>query len=66
MQYVTTLLGRYASGKFESVVADADGNAVLTLVMHYETTPGDKGYFELTNTKTDGSKIVVTHQYTTK
>lgn len=70
MQYVTITKGRYGSGRFDDVVADADGNAELRLVMHYMTAPGEgsleASYFELTNIKTDGSKIVVKHPYTCK
>jgi hypothetical protein len=64
MQYITTLRGIYGSGRFDNVIADDDGNAVMTLVMHYMTTPGPDGGFELTNTKADGSKIVIEHPYT--
>lgn len=65
LQYITTLGGRYDSGKFPDVIADKDGNAVIVDEMSYKTTPGPEGYLELTNIKPDGSKIVVTHPYTT-
>lgn len=69
MQYISTSGNKFASGRFPDVVADADGNAVLKLVMHRDTLPGPgeggKGGFELTSIKTDGTRIVVFRPYTT-
>jgi hypothetical protein len=58
-----TAWGNRSTAKPNNVVADADGNAVLTWVMHRDTTTGEGG-LELTNIKTDGAKIVVVHPYT--
>jgi hypothetical protein len=50
----------------ENVAADDDGNTVLgPWVMTSHTYPGE-GFIELTNTKTDGSKIVITHPFILK
>lgn len=47
----------------DDVVADADGNAVLTWTMNPNTTPSPGGQLKLTNTKADGTQIIVTHPY---
>ena len=65
LMYITAWAGRYAANQFPTVVADADGNAVLKLVMSSHFTTGTAG-LELTNTKTDGSKIVILHPVTAK
>lgn len=57
-------------GKFPTVVADKDGYAELRLVLHYRTAPPPgshwPGELELTNTKIDGTKIVLKHPYDTQ
>ena len=57
--------GTRSSAKPEKVVADADGNAVLAWNIHVNTKVGE-ATLEVTNTKTDGTSIIVTHPYTMK
>jgi hypothetical protein len=68
MVYLTELRQRYGTTTFESVVADADGNAVMSWLINKNVTPANRaetlGGLELTNTKVDGTKIVVEHPYT--
>ena len=64
MVYITHIRGRYSTTTFESVVADDEGNAVLKWSIHPLVTPGDGGGLELTNSKADGSKIVIEYPYT--
>lgn len=68
MVYITEIRGRYGTTTFENVIADDDGNAVLSWVINRNVTPAKRnetlGGLELTNTKPDGSKIVIEHPYT--
>jgi hypothetical protein len=75
MVYYTVLGQFYATTTFDSVIADADGNAVMTYLINRNITPGYPqynpngtlfgGFFELTNTKADLSgQIVVKYPYT--
>ena len=67
LMYITPLGTSYVKIAPDTVVADADGNAVITMntppPMGF--TPG-KATFELTNTKTDGTQIIVTYPITAK
>lgn len=57
--------GTRSGAKPDNVVADADGNAVLVWQVHASSAPGE-ATIELTNTKTDGTSIIVTHPYVEK
>ncbi|MFH0941948.1 MAG: hypothetical protein V1823_02865 [Chloroflexota bacterium] len=75
MVYKTVLGGHYGTTTFDSVTADADGNAVMSWPINRNITPGVTqynaagdiagGYFRLTNTKADLSgQIEVDYPYT--
>lgn len=68
MVYITEIRQVYGTTTFESVIADDDGNAVLSWLINKNVTPANRaetlGGLELTNTKADGSKIVIEHPYT--
>lgn len=64
MQYVSVGGYRWGTGRFSDVGADADGNAVMTLIMSANLALGlGQGGLELTNIKTDNTKIIVFHPY---
>jgi len=63
LTYITPLKARSTSHPPPDVVADADGNVVLTWTMNPNTTPSPGGQLELVNTKPDGSQITVFHPY---
>lgn len=65
LTYITPLKAR-STAKPDDVIADADGNAVLTWTMHRFTTPEPGGQLELVNTKTDNTQITVFHPYDAK
>jgi hypothetical protein len=57
--------GETSGVNHSTVIADADGNVVLTWLMHRHTIPGQAS-LQLTNTKADGTSIIVTHPYNVK
>lgn len=65
LMYITPLGTRYVKIHPTPVIADENGNAVITMNTPPPAgfTPG-KATFELTNTKTDGTQIIVTHPVT--
>ena len=67
LMYITPWNARYVKIAPDTVVADADGNAVIKMASPpvQGLTSGD-AKLEITNTKTDGSKIVVTYPVTAK
>lgn len=60
--YITPL-GAVSTSHPDDVIADADGNAVMTWTMNRYTTPAPGGKLQLTNTKTDNTQIIVYHPY---
>jgi len=62
--FINPSTGTRSARKPANVVADADGNAVLGPWAISVNAAAGEATIELTNTKTDGTKIVVTHPYT--
>ena len=65
LQYVCATGISYSTFRFKDVVADADGNAVLSLQMTSHFSSGD-AKLELTNIKTDDTRITVTYPMPTQ
>jgi peptide/nickel transport system substrate-binding protein len=66
LTFINPVTGTRSARKPTNVVADADGNAVLGPWEVSVKAAVGEATLELTNTKTDGTKIVVTHPYTIK
>ncbi|RJO60174.1 hypothetical protein C4544_05960 [candidate division WS5 bacterium] len=60
--HINAVTGTRSSAKPDSVIADADGKAVLSWNPSTQAAAGE-ATIELTVTKTDGTKIVVNHPY---
>lgn len=66
LTFINPGTGTRSRNKPTNVVADADGNAVLGPWDIHTNAAAGEATLELTNTKTDGTKIIVTHPYILK
>ncbi|RJQ37877.1 MAG: ABC transporter substrate-binding protein [Dehalococcoidia bacterium] len=64
--FINPVTGTRSSRRPAPAVADADGNVVLGPWEVHSAAAAGEATIELTCTKTDGTKIVVTHPYTLK